>query len=270
MTNLETPQFFSTDGVRLFGVFHGAASPARLPILFCHPFGEEKLWTHRVFVTFARELAKRGHPVLRFDYMGNGDSAGDFAASTVETVIADINRAAEWLKRETGQPKIGMMGLRFGATVATVAAEHRDDVARLIQWAPIVDGAKYLQELLRINLSTQLAVYREVRIDREAMAAQLAAGATVNVDGYELSPGMAAQLQALRIDQPKRFNGDCFIAQVDKAAEPRPLAELSALTSTYAQAQMQIVREDPFWKEIPRLYESAPNLFDATLRWLGH
>ena len=45
-------------------------------IVFCHPFGEEKLWTHRVFVTFARRLAAAGHAVLRFDHRANGEQMG--------------------------------------------------------------------------------------------------------------------------------------------------------------------------------------------------
>jgi exosortase A-associated hydrolase 2 len=270
MASNETPLFFSTATSRLFGVFHGTSESRKLPLLFCHPFGEEKLWTHRVFVTFARELERRGHPVLRFDYMGNGDSSGDFAASSVATVLADVNGAGEWLKERTGQSQIGLLGLRFGASVAATVAESRDDVACLIQWAPIVDGSRYLQELLRINLSTQLAVYREVRVDREAMAAVLASGATVNVDGYEISPAMAEQLQSLRLDQPKRFKGRCLITQLDRSPEAKPQPELAGLASTYPEAAMQVLREEPFWKEIPRLYETAPNLFDTTLRWLGH
>ena len=51
-------------------------SPCAAAFVFCHPLTEEKLWTHRVFVTFARELAAAGHTVLRFDYRGNGDSDG--------------------------------------------------------------------------------------------------------------------------------------------------------------------------------------------------
>ena len=32
---------------------------------------------------------------------------------------------------------------------------------------------------------------------------------------------------------------------------------------------MDVIREDPFWKEIERFYDTAPNLFAATLDWLA-
>ena len=79
----ETPFFFEGDTGSLFGLLHepDPATPAREAFVFCHPFGEEKLWTHRTYVSMARRLAERGHPVLRFDFLGNGDSDGAFADS---------------------------------------------------------------------------------------------------------------------------------------------------------------------------------------------
>lgn len=266
----ETPFFLSAPTSELFAVFHRPKPSTKLPLLLCHPFGEEKLWTHRVFVTFARQLVREGHPVLRFDYRGNGDSPGDFSASSVESMLADVDAAIDWLKERTAQPHVGLLGLRFGATIAAFAAEKRRDVSCLVQWAPIVDGSRYLQELLRINLGTQLAVYREIRIDREELAAALARGESVNVDGYEISQQMAAQLNGLRLDQPKQFAGRCLLIQVDRTVEGKQNQELAALCATYPEASLEIVREEPFWKEIPRLYETAPNLFTSTLRWLGH
>ena len=55
----ETPFFFPSGKHSLFGILHQPAAATCLPaFVFCHPFGEEKLWTHRVFVSFARRLAR--------------------------------------------------------------------------------------------------------------------------------------------------------------------------------------------------------------------
>ena len=70
---VETPLFFENGAYRLFGVLHQPAGPpSGAGWVFCHPFAEEKLWTQRVYVSFARMLASRGAWVLRFDAMGNG------------------------------------------------------------------------------------------------------------------------------------------------------------------------------------------------------
>jgi exosortase A-associated hydrolase 2 len=263
----ETPRFFTGPSGNLFGVLHTGAA-RRLPFVFCHPFGEEKLWTHRVHVNFARELARRGHTVLRFDYAGSGDSDGAVEDASIESALQDIAAAIDLVKAETGAPTVALLGLRSGASLACVTAERRTDVERLVLWAPIVDGAKHLQELLRVNLTTQMAVYREIRDDRPALLARLAAGELVNVDGYELSRAFTDGLQALDLASGAAVDRDCLIVQIERSAAARPSAEGQALASRFPRGELRVVQEEPFWKEIPRFYDTAPNLWQATLDWM--
>lgn len=266
---IETPMFFPGAGYRLFGVLHEPDTPPRGAFAFCHPFAEEKLWAHRVFVSFARRLAADGFAVLRFDYMGNGDSEGQFEASSLSSARADVRAALDHVRRATGLPRVGLMGLRLGATIASLVAEESDDVDRLVLWAPIVDGNRYMQELLRINLTTQMAVFKEIRQDREALVAAMRGGATVNVDGYELSLAAYEEVAAVRLaNGTKRFEGPCFIAHIDRQPG-RTSPELQQLSGTYPRGVLAFAQEEPFWKEILQWYSSAPALSAATLEWLA-
>jgi uncharacterized protein len=265
----ETPFFLQRGPHSLFAILHDPAVATKLPFVFCHAFVEEKLWAQRVFVTFARALAAQGHPVLRIDYLGNGDSDGSFEDSSVETARADIDAAIDLLRQRTGATGVGLLGLRFGATMAGLVAEERTDVERLVLWAPVVDGARYMQELLRINLTTQMAVYKEIRHDREALAAAMAQGRTVNVDGYELAQAMFTQASAVKLAAaPKRYARPCLIVHVDRQPD-RPVPELAQLAQSYPACTLAAVQEEPFWKEILRFYQQAPNLFATTLTWLA-
>jgi exosortase A-associated hydrolase 2 len=263
----ETPLFFPDGSGPLFGVFHSPAEPTREPFVFCHPFAEEKLWTHRVFVSFARALAQRGHPVLRFDYRGNGDSLGTFAESSVETALADIATAIDEARRRTGADRVALLGLRWGATLAAAIAEQRTDISRLALWAPILDGGRYLQDLLRINLTTQMAVYKEIRQDRAAIAAALRGGGLVNIDGYDFGLAMYEGLGGLSLTSARGFAGPSLVVQIERTAEAQPAKELRMLADSYGNGELAIVQEEPFWKEIKRFYGGAPNLFDRTLAW---
>lgn len=266
----EAPFFFPDRTGPLFGVFHDATGRARLPFVFCHPFGEEKLWTHRVYVTFARALAALGHPVLRFDCRGNGDSSGTFADSSIGTALEDLDVAVRTIKVRTGAAAIGLLGLRLGATIAAAAAETRSDVAQLVLWAPLVDGARYAQDLLRINVTTQLAVYREVRQDRVALVEAMRQGQTANVDGYEVGYAMYEGLTALSLKGDRAaFAGPTLIVQLDRGAAAAPQPELTTLAGRYPAASLVQAQEEPFWKEIERFYDTAPNLFAVTLDWLA-
>lgn len=264
----ETPMFFGDDSA-LFGVYHQPDQPSATPFVFCHPFAEEKLWAHRVFVSYARALAEAGHPVLRFDHRGNGDSAGEFSASSLASARADVRAAITEVRHLTGAPAVDLLGLRLGATIASLVADESQDVERLVLWAPIVDGAAYMQEILRVNVTTQMAVYKEIRQDRENLVAAMREGQTVNVDGYELAYPLYSEISQVRLGaQPARHHGPTLIVRIDRQLQ-RPAVDLEKLASAYPQGTLTAVVEEPFWKEIQRSYQTAPKLFDATAAWLS-
>src|SRR5210317_2099212 len=100
-SDMEEPFFFKNRANRLFGVKHiPDCSPADTGIVLIHAFGEEKLWSHRVLVNFARAAARRGYSVLRFDLSGHGDSDGQTEDCTVETFLADIETAKRRLRSD--------------------------------------------------------------------------------------------------------------------------------------------------------------------------
>ncbi len=266
----ETPLFFPSGPVDLFGVLHEPAAARREPaFVFCHPFGEEKLWTHRVFVMFARELARRGHAVLRFDCRGNGDSHGDFSESSLETNLADIGAAVALIKARQQAAHVALVGLRLGATQAALFAEGRDDVSALVLWSPVIDGSRYMQELLRINLTTQMTVHGAISADRDDLVAQMRGGRTVNVDGYEVAFPLFDQVSQVKLAaQPKVFPGRVLVVQIDRNPAAAPSREMLALQGQYGRASLLLAQEEPFWKEIQRFYDVAERLFAVTLTWL--
>lgn len=266
----ETPFFFPNGSYKLFGVLHEPEKESNgCGFVFCHPFAEEKLWTHRVFVNFARELADLGYTVLRFDYMGHGDSEGIFSDSSIETRLSDIKCAILYLKEKMGfSCKIGLLGLRLGATLAALAAEEIEGIKNLILWDPIINGETYMRQMLRINISTQSAVYREVRYNTEALIQMMKKGGTVNVDGYEISwPLYEQTINIDMLDGDKKFLGSTILVQISKK-EGKYNKNLEKLRTLYSNCEITLAVEEPFWKEIRRYYFKAENLFNVTLKWL--
>ena len=267
---IETPLFFPGSTGKLFGVFHESKGQAdQGGFVLCAPSFEEKLWAHRVLVNAARELAASGYPVLRFDYAGHGDSEGAFEDGSVESRLDDILAAAGYLRELSGADEVNLLGLRFGATLAAVAADRNpEEFRRLALWAPINRGAAHMQEVLRINLATQMAVYKEIRTNRKAMAAAMEAGERVNVDGYGLTGTMFRQAGAIDLlAGPSRFLRPVLIAGVVRR-EGMPDKETEALAGQYASVTCRSVIEEPFWKEIKTYVPRSAGLADATLEWL--
>jgi pimeloyl-ACP methyl ester carboxylesterase len=244
-----------------------------------HPFGEEKLWAHRVFVSFARALAARGHIVLRFDYAGSGDSDGMTPDTSLETHLSDLSCALSTLRADHANiERVGLVGLRLGATFAALFTEQQAATgahdclrdAPLILWEPITDGAAYFQELLRSNLGTQLAVFGKVRDNREVLQEKILSGGTVNVDGYDIGRALfesCARTPLLPLES-KRHQGRTLVVQAAATQAQNPREDLKTLAGSYSNGSYLRVTEQPFWREIKPFYGRAQNLNDATLQWL--
>ena len=254
---------------RLFAFLHRPQGPCRGGAVLCAPLGEEKLWSHRVFVGFARELAARGYAVLRFDHRGEGDSDRPFERSDCGTRVADVRAAIDELKRQVaGLERVTLVGLRFGATVAAAAAAGRSDVERLVLWDPVVDGADYMQAVLRSNLMAQMAIHHKVLESREQLIERLDRGDTVNVEGYALAAPLFREASALRLAELLAADArPCLVVSITpRAAPPRP--DLAALAAG-GRAELVAAVEEAFWKEIKQFYQRAGDLTRVTFEWLG-
>jgi len=269
----EQPFFFARGAARLFAMLHAPAQDNGLGFVMSHPFGEEKLWAHRVYVSFARALALRGHPVLRFDYMAAGDSSGMTPDTSLDTHLADFDAAIAELRRlRPSLGRVGVIGLRLGATIAALGAERAATPGDgpLVLWDPILDGEAYFQELLRSNLSTQLAVYGKVQETREVLQERLRAGGRVNVDGYEIGKPLFESCSRTDLlgSTPKRHRGPVLVVQIAPNDKAKERDDLRALAGAYGAGVFARATEQPFWREIKPFYGRAESLQQITLDWL--
>ena len=90
------PFYFGAPERRLFGIFHptAAASSALPGVLLCPAFGQEAVRAHRMMKVLAERLVRAGHPVLRFDFYGTGDSMGEDIDADLDGWAGDIHVAA--------------------------------------------------------------------------------------------------------------------------------------------------------------------------------
>jgi uncharacterized protein len=145
------PFYFGSGDRRLFGIYDPGQGGGSRAVLLCHPWGQEYLRAHRCLRHLATLLARQGVHVLRFDYHGTGDSAGDGADEDLAGWEQDLETAIDELKDTSGALRVGLVGLRLGATLAaSVAARRPDDVDALALWDPVVRGDEYLSELDRV------------------------------------------------------------------------------------------------------------------------
>lgn len=263
--------FKNSSGKELFGAIHYPGNPGNKGVLICHPLFEEKLHVHRVLVDLARFLSSSGFKVMRFDYFGDGDSAGEFEEATVETRLADIGSALEFFRKEAALEKIVLLGVRFGATLSSLFAEKETSVDGLILWAPVLRGNDYLQQLLRMNLTHQVVVYKKVLHTREQLVRGLDEGKKINVEGYEITRELYHQVSGLNLlSKDKGFKGKTLLVQLCCNSEQKDLdfEKLTALYSSQSFGELQRSTTPPFWSDMKYYPPLTSDLFGKTLNWL--
>ncbi|PTX99618.1 hypothetical protein DB346_17460 [Verrucomicrobia bacterium LW23] len=123
------------------GVATNAKKTARPLVILSHGYTGSKQESGRLFVTTARALARKGLSALRFDFMGSGDSHGEFYEMSPNTEIADLKAVIAWAQ-EQGYGPIGLLGLSFGGavsicTTAQVEAARPGTIRALATWSSV-------------------------------------------------------------------------------------------------------------------------------------
>lgn len=267
---MSKPFFLPAAGGSRYCLFHAPqGGRCRGAVLYIHPFAEEMNKSRRMAACQSRVLAEDGYAVLQVDLLGCGDSSGDFADATWAVWLEDVINAANWLRQETGAP-LWLWGLRLGCLIAARAAPALPESANFLFWQPVSNGKQYLQQFLRLKLAGEL-------LAGEAKAAetpqqQLAAGLSVEVAGYCLSPDLAGPLASAELQPPP---GSGRLVWLESSG--RPDAQLSPASAKWIErwreagytATSAIVSGPAFW-QTTEIEESAA-LLAATRQLIeGH
>lgn len=239
------------DGQR-FCLFHRPAQPCRGAVLYVHPFAEEMNRSRRMAALQARALAAAGYGVLQIDLYGCGDSSGDFGDARWELWKQDLAAGLAWLQQRLAQPVI-LWGLRLGALLALdYARGARHPVDALILWQPVLNGATYLTQFLRLRAAGALLTdSASAQTGTRALRDALAAGETLEISGYDLAPELAAALDAL--DAPESLAPACpvhWFEALGTSGQTLPAAAARVSAEWLRQGvelQVYPVHCPPFW-----------------------
>ncbi|NMA96269.1 MAG: alpha/beta hydrolase [Clostridiales bacterium] len=128
-------------GLMLRGMLHrpdNGVDNVPLAILF-HGFTGNKMESHFMFVKLSRKLEEAGIASLRFDFLGSGESDGDFQDMTFAGELRDAEIILEYAKSLDWVDKgnIFIVGLSMGGAIASVlAGKYSNDIKRLCLWGP--------------------------------------------------------------------------------------------------------------------------------------
>jgi hypothetical protein len=188
---------FASHSQAIAGVLHVPDQPKAPGIIMCHGFTGNKSEAHRLFVAAARDLCAHGIAVLRFDFRGSGDSAGEFREMTISGEVADAVAALSYLisRPEVDGDRVGVLGLSLGGCVAACLAGRDQRVRALVLWA---------------------ATAHPERIG-ERLASELGAADVLDFSGWGLGRGFIEDAAGVRpLSDAARYLGPALVVHGEK------------------------------------------------------
>ena len=183
------PFYFGSAGSDLYGCYHAPSGNLSFDcgLVLCNALGHEYIQFHRAVRRLATLLARAGFPVLRFDFSGCGDSAGDHLDWGIKRWTEDVSTAADQLRQSSGVNRICAIGLRLGGALSMLAGATHGNLDGMVLWDPVVDGQVYLAEL---NRSHQDML-------RQAHVIPRGEGTTQELLGFPLPETLRGELESL-------------------------------------------------------------------------
>ncbi len=206
--------------------------------------------SRRMLTELARQLAARGRGLVVPDFLGTGDSDGEFADTDCHSWFDELRTAEQW-STEKGWTVDSLLGIRLGCAVAANYAQQRQSrFQRTVFWQPQLSGARALDQFLRLRLAASLSSSPKSATGADTLAAPELD--TVEVAGYELSATLTKQLRALQL--PTQLTGELGnvfwfeTVRSDSATMPAASANaLKQLQATGTTVQVSLIQGEPFW-----------------------
>ena len=238
----------------LYGVLHrGPDSESASAVVIAGPVGQENVRARFVLTRLARELARSGTPAMLFDYFGCGESLGESRDAELGRWQADIVDACSELKRRTGVRRVAAVGVRLGGLLLCRAATELD-LAKLVLWDPVHDGAEHHRSLVRMQRAYNRSV-AELRFwtlrQRESSATELC--------GTTYSAAALAELDALMLP-PLLARNDVDIRWLATSGVDCEAALASSVRTKIARLSVECLDFSCGWCDVRRLEDVIPDV----------
>lgn len=234
-------------------------------VLYLHPFAEEMNKSRHMVALQARAMADAGYHVLQIDLLGCGDSSGDFADASWSAWRDDVLLAYRWLRTQSQAPLI-LWGLRAGCLLATSVAVDLPEQANFIFWQPVVSGKQHWQQFMRLKMAGELGAGNG-KFAGEDLKQKIAAGQTVEIAGYSVSPGLFHGLEAAELKPPPGRLGRVRWFELSLREDPILAPASQNCVGQWRMGEFEIdakvVRGPGFW--LTSEIEDAPDLIVATI-----
>jgi uncharacterized protein len=255
--------FFGDPAAPLFACHHPPSEgDSGNGVVLCYPMGHEYIRTHRLYRFLARRLAEAGFHVLRFDYFGTGDSAGDFEEARLERWVGDTAAALAELRHRFPVRHVSVAGLRLGAAVGWLAGIEHGGVDGLVLWDPVTSGPEYLDDVIaHENQRRQGSSARVLGDDMGSRGPR-------EIVGFPMTEAMYEDLAALDLFGVTRVPASRTLV-VDSSDDSIQEKLRTHLEGTGADVRYDHMPHPKTWTQDPYKTVVPSKIIEAVARWMS-
>lgn len=260
------PRFLGPDGSRHFVLHVLPASAALAHIVYVPPLAEEMNRCRSLVAQQARSFAAAGYACTIVDFVGTGDSDGEFCDADLALWYSNLDATIEALQAEDPLP-IVLWGMRLGGLLAIdYASRSSIDVQDIVLWQPVTAGKMYVTQVLRQRVASLMVKELPPETTKE-IRQRLAGGEQVEIAGYTFGGKLLEDIEAIDLGS---MGGLCsgkihWLEHVlEEGKEPgvaasRAMDQLRALENT---VDVHTFCDPQIWQIHER--DEAPQLLAAT------
>ncbi len=167
---------------------------------------------YRREVLVARAAAASGITSLRFHYRGSGNSLAG-GPPTLDSMTEDLAHVAS-----TAAGPVVLCGTRLGALAVARARAVLD--APAVLWEPVIDGARWVEEVIRACLAREISQGAEVNAD--AIRGRWAGDGVVFVLGETVPAGIVEQVGSTDLAAEMTGEAPVLLVQMSRSDRMRP------------------------------------------------
>ncbi|EKE18251.1 MAG: esterase/lipase/thioesterase family protein [uncultured bacterium] len=265
------PFFLPSSSGRIFCIYH--APPGDVApwgnVLVVPGFNEEMNRCRSMVTMQAQALAQQGLGTLVIDLHGTGESDGEYGDARWDAWLEDIHCASAWLDMQPGGC-VAFLGIRLGFPLAVSAARKDPKARALIAWQAVVDGKSYFTQFMRMKIAANMDRTDLPKETSGGMRAQLAAGGSIEIAGYEIHPELGMALDKLKLAEllPPENAKVIWFEKVGVESSLAPASEKTIEGWQQSGRAIEVRHFDgpAFWALHDRFL--APDLVGKTAGWL--
>jgi alpha-beta hydrolase superfamily lysophospholipase len=199
--------------------------------VLCPSVGLEAAYSARAVRDLAHRLAGSGWAALRIDYAGTGDSSGEWTdPELVSDWLRSIRVAIDYAQG-LGAPRLAVVGLRLGATLAAAELAQAGGADDLVMWDPCAAGSGFLREqrALWAFRRSQALEWGTLREGESWGSGEVTNDGSLEAPGALYSASTVAELQGIAVAPEDRLASRELVLNRDGRKVPRALAERQSI-----------------------------------------